>query len=97
MEVLKCDIGETDETETKPYKYTFEKVVENDGKTLYIYDFKYNSSGLEMLLALTADEVLWLVDKETHKLDKFLNTLDEAFKHYVQMLVELYREGGIQQ
>lgn len=96
MEVLKCDVGETDETETKPYKYTFVKVIENNGQTLYIYDFIY-SSGLELLLALTADEALWLVDKETHKLDKFLNTLDEAFKHYVQMLVELYREGGIQQ
>ena len=61
MEVLKCDIGDTDETESKPYKYTFVKVIENNGQTLYIYDHIYLHSNLwvECYDAFCTDGEIW--------------------------------------
>ena len=95
LEVLKVDLGDADTSSM--YKYTFSKTTVVNGETLYIYKFKYNNSGLELLLALTADEALWLVDKETHKFDKFIASLDKAFEKYILMLVGLYKEGGLKQ
>lgn len=92
MEVLNCDVGEIDTS--SPYKYTFIKTATHEGESLYIYKFKYNNSGIEILLALTADEVLWLVDKELDSFNKFIETLDKAFEQYILMLIGLYRERG---
>lgn len=95
MEVLKCDVIIEDVGDSRPYTYKFIRTTIHEEETLYIYEFKYNNSGIELLLALNSSETMWLVDKEANMFNKFIKELDKGFKKYIMMIMQLYEKGGI--
>ena len=92
MEVISCNIVERKES-TKKYDYEFIKTISYNDDTLYIYKFTYNNSGIELTLAMNDSEVLWLVDKYIGMTDKFLSSLNTAFKDYIETIITLYNDG----
>ena len=74
--------------------YSYKKISYNKKDDSYLYEFKYLSSGLKLVLVMSSSEAFWLQSGGKY-LDKFEKALDRAFAIYMKNMEYMFKKGKI--
>lgn len=70
--------------------YSYKQIKYYLSEDSYLYEFKYLSSGLKLILVLNSSETLWLRAGKEY-LEKFETELDKAMKLYMKNIEYIYK------